>query len=1407
MCAKMHVCRVHLRFEKRMSLNQAAVRILALCARTLVAGFASLALLSPQSWAGSGEEQVPVGPRPLALGGAFTALAEGTDALYWNPAGLGRLHVSSIRVTTADQHSLGIQDNTLTLVSPVGNRLGVGIEWFHSSFADETIEDSINRFSLGMGWRLHRRVSAGAAVKYQRYEQAFEAIEQGRGTGWGLDLGIIVQPQRRLWVGASLRDAGGTTLEFDNGATSRPFDGEFTVGAAVQAHRAVLLLADLGRDAHAGAEVRIVDALTLRGGWTKDLEGLDASRWSAGLAFRFNAAAAEYTFQDHPMLEATHGFGLNLDFTLAPQLVEIQDAQLAPLFASFYKSYAVEAPCRIVVSSLHDAPLHAIVRIANDQLLSGATEQAVFLKPGVVQAIDVPLVFGQRILESNETLPETFKLEVSYVSSGRRRTETRDLVTTVYERGTLEWTDGVAKAAAFVTPLDETVDRFTRAIVQSTVSHEARFLNRTISMAIRLFDGLSACGLTYTPDPLNPYAEIQGKSFAIDNIQYPAELLASRSGDCDDSTVLYASMLANVGIRSAFVDVPGHVFLMFDSGIHTRDRDVLGVDPQLFVEREGTLWVPVETTSLGQPFHVAWQRGASLIRQWEETDRYEAVDVQRARQRYEAAVAAAQVSQGVPEVDRAVVLDYVGQDVEELVTVRRQYVEAQYAAIQAGGARERLAIARVYYLNRDYAQAASALEQILAKDRDAAYWNNLGNVQLALGDGRAAADSYTRARALDSADPGIALNRGLVLRLLGNVDESRAELETAVVGAAGVAGALNLLGLKNAGVPVTRAGDELALQQLGLESIEALLREAAVTAGIATAADSTRVAQVGTRANRVDSDAIAESVYWKTPEPTGRPVPPPPPPGLPPDVVSRYPTLECPDRVRADVEFALQVSLTESLLTPQVEVMSGEGPKLQVPVGVLDVVLSAPAFEFRDGVNTAAITVRRQGDSTPAVFHLRALPDEAAQRPIYVTFWHKGGFVGKVMRHVEVLPAVAVAPGTPPETPETGRLTQGRPLRLLTDIEVPDLTLYVTDYQNVAGETQLHLIVASPELATTDGWSVVPDGANQWLRSQFALVASRSTRGIAFSEAEPSSSAQATVDLMRGFGRELYKRYAPKAFKRAFWKLQDLLGDGFETIQVYAKNPNLPWELMLPAREDGSDEQDFLGVRFRIARWHILADDDMGSMEIPPRDLTIRELVVVAPEYARDPLPSQQDELKALEAFAGYRRVPGNYAAVRELFNDLPNGIVHFAGHGEVRRSAEGAFEYSIRLEDGLLDLLAWRGFAHAQEGRHPVFFFNACDVGQASRVANFVDGWAPAVLEAGASAYISGIWPLGDRGASDFAARFYQELDERSRTSAVPLTEVLRDTRKQFYETLDPTYLAYVYYGDANFRVLKATR
>ncbi len=106
------------------------------------------------------------------------------------------------------------------------------------------------------------------------------------------------------------------------------------------------------------------------------------------------------------------------------------------------------------------------------------------------------------------------------------------------------------------------------------------------------------------------------------------------------------------------------------------------------------------------------------------------------------------------------------------------------------------------------------------------------------------------------------------------------------------------------------------------------------------------------------------------------------------------------------------------------------------------------------------------------------------------------------------------------------------------------------------------------------------------------------------------------------------------------------------------------------------------------------------------------------------------------------------------------------------------------------------------QNDAHPFFFFNACDIGQTRLTANFTDGWAPAVLESGASGYVSALWPLSDKGAADFAVRFYQALDKKLKKGTADIAALLRETRRQFLQNGDPTFLAYIFYGDPHLRL-----
>jgi hypothetical protein len=102
-----------------------------------------------------------------------------------------------------------------------------------------------------------------------------------------------------------------------------------------------------------------------------------------------------------------------------------------------------------------------------------------------------------------------------------------------------------------------------------------------------LFEALNAHGIHYAADASSPYSQVRGDRSAVDHIQYPAELLDSRMGDCDDCTVLYCSLLENLNIATALIDHPDHILMMFDTGISVaRFGYGFSLDEERFVVRD-----------------------------------------------------------------------------------------------------------------------------------------------------------------------------------------------------------------------------------------------------------------------------------------------------------------------------------------------------------------------------------------------------------------------------------------------------------------------------------------------------------------------------------------------------------------------------------------------------------------------------------------------------------------------------------------------------------------------------------------------------------------------------------------------------------------------------------------------------
>jgi hypothetical protein len=270
--------------------------------------------------------------------------------------------------------------------------------------------------------------------------------------------------------------------------------------------------------------------------------------------------------------------------------------------------------------------------------------------------------------------------------------------------------------------------------------------------------------------------------------------------------------------------------------------------------------------------------------------------------------------------------------------------------------------------------------------------------------------------------------------------------------------------------------------------------------------------------------------------------------------------------------------------------------------------------------------------------------------------------------------------------------------------------------------------------------------------------------------------------------------------RRVLVRRRELGAAGAPTLQILTNGARVPWELMVAPAADGAEE--FVGIGWRVARWHLAAAG--RQRDVPPAGAIPARIFAIAPEYPPSmALASQRAEIEALRRAAGdgFEPVGGDYRSLRGLFASRggPRGVVHFAGHGQVVDGAGPAPEFELLLADSPLTVPRWTSMAGDWTSGRPLVFLNACDLGEARRVAGTVDGWAPAFLDAGASGFVGGLWPLGDRAAADFSARFYERA-----LAGDTVPDALRAVRRRVYETGDPTYLAYVFYGSPGLRLTR---
>ncbi len=292
--------------------------------------------------------------------------------------------------------------------------------------------------------------------------------------------------------------------------------------------------------------------------------------------------------------------------------LEIDVVQLHDVFSNSYKTYEREGVGKIKLTNNTNKSMERIkVTFQLRDFMDFPTETKLDkLLPGMSEEVALKAVFNNGILTLTEDSSVQAMIEASYFENGKRIAYSKNPTVNVYDKHRLTW-DERERFATFITPKDTPVMNFVRSVVT-----QFKETKDEAQLSAAVFDLLGVYGMTYIQDPTNPYQVSSGKVNTVDYIQFPRETLERKSGDCDDLVAFYSASLESMGISTRVLEVPGHMLMMFSTGI-AADEDGYTND-HMYVIYEDQLWIPVETTLVGNAFIKAWEKGAAAYYKWKD---------------------------------------------------------------------------------------------------------------------------------------------------------------------------------------------------------------------------------------------------------------------------------------------------------------------------------------------------------------------------------------------------------------------------------------------------------------------------------------------------------------------------------------------------------------------------------------------------------------------------------------------------------------------------------------------------------------------------------------------------------------------------------------------------------------------
>jgi hypothetical protein len=348
-----------------------------------------------------------------------------------------------------------------------------------------------------------------------------------------------------------------------------------------------------------------------------------------------------FSIEIHPALRYTHsllemdffnGFlfsvGGSLNFRLGedPDMstlmrsIRFSRVTINTLFAAMQSYYRKNPIGEVTLINTEDHPITDIqISFYQAGYMDSSTPAGTIqeLKPGENRIVPFFAAFNEEVFKTEGITPLTGEIIVAYKVNGKPAEQRKAVMYDLHDKTALVWDDD-RKIAAFITPADGIIKNYASYIKLASKDVVLPAFNEPVQGAIQIFTGLGETGCLYQTDPLLPFEAVQGNSLLVDSVNLPRDTLNRISGDCDDLTVLFLSLLETQGVETGFITVPGHILPVFNTGIQARHYSKIHPNRSNIIFVEGEVWIPLEITLIGKSsFLDAWYAGVKRWQSWE----------------------------------------------------------------------------------------------------------------------------------------------------------------------------------------------------------------------------------------------------------------------------------------------------------------------------------------------------------------------------------------------------------------------------------------------------------------------------------------------------------------------------------------------------------------------------------------------------------------------------------------------------------------------------------------------------------------------------------------------------------------------------------------------------------------------